>query len=200
MNATTVDQNLMQAIVAVEEKKMTNAESQAWGNPTYREWFNSNIYNLAKEYASKHPIMGMEREDYVQELVLRVWQALPKYNPKKAKLSTFAFLWFSSRRYWLTDALIRRQRAMGQIESLDERVTESGCVVMDTVCAECPDYALEFDTERAYAMVGVESRMFYEGKTLEQIARKLKKPLGLVQEAIEADLEAVRREFGVESV
>lgn len=172
----------------------------AYQNQEYRAWFDANIYNLAKEYASRNPIAGMEREDYVQELVMRVWEALPKYNPKKAKLSTFAFMWFSSKRYWLTDALIRRQRAMGKVESLDDPITDSGCTLDGTICAEEPDYAMEMDAKYAYSLVGVESRMFYEGHSVREISSKLKKPMALVKQAIENDLERVRQALCAESV
>jgi len=165
----------------------------AHNNQNYHAWFNANIYNLAKEYASRNPVVGIEREDYVQELVLKVWEALPKYNPKKAKLSTFAFLWFSSKRYQLTDILIRRQRAMGKVESLDDPVNENGCVVEGTICAEEPDYATRMDAQYAYSLVGEESHMFYEGHTIREISSILKKPMALVQKAIEADLERVRQ-------
>lgn len=172
----------------------------AYENQQYHDWFNANIYNLAKEYASRNPIIGMEREDYVQELVMRVWQALPKYNPKKAKLSTFAFLWFSSKRYQLTDILRRRQKALGQVESLEDQITDSGCTVEGTIACEDPDYAMRMDAQYAYSLVGKESKLFYSGYTIQQVASMLKEPMAVVQEAIGADLERVRKALGVESV
>lgn len=172
----------------------------AWENQNYREWFNANIYNLAKDYATKHPVIGMEREDYVQELVMRVWRALPKYNPKKASLSTFAVIWFGSKRYELTAAIIRASNGFGSVRSLSEETTEDGNELSSTIAAEEPDYSYDLDAREAYGSVCVESRMFYSGYTLCQISHELSKPMALVQQAIEADIARLRREFGIENV
>lgn len=169
--------------------------NSVYDNPEYVAWFNNNIYNLAKAYAKNHPIHGMEREDYLQELVARVWRALPTYNPKKSALSTFAYTWFGSKHDELIRRIMPRQEAFGVIASLDDEITESGCVLSDTIYDEVPTYDV-YDAKTAYETLCVESRMYYEGYTLCQISHELSKPMALVQEAIDADVTRLREAFG----
>lgn len=168
---------------------------KAYTNENYQEWFNKNIYNLAKKYAGKNPVTGIDREDYVQELVARVWMALPKYDPEKSSLSTFAYLWFGSKRNELIRGIIRANNGYGEIASLSEQTTESGCELADTIAEAEPDYDV-VDARRAYESICVESRMFYEGYTVCQISHELGTPMATVKMAIDNDVERLRGEFG----
>lgn len=161
----------------------------------YCGWFTENIYPLARSYANKNPIEGVEFDDYVQELVAKAWEKVDAFDPSKSTLTTFAFLWFRNVKWRLTDAMVSRTKYMSwcDVEDSDGNV-RNACD--DAV--SCDDLSGEYSAAEELSMVSPIAASVINGDSIravakafgmsaEEVSKTLAEDVRYLKEALEAE-------------
>lgn len=160
----------------------------------YGDWFSANIYPLARKYAHKNPIIGIEFEDYVQDLVTTAWEKVVSYDPRKASLSTFVNTWFGSVKFKYTDKIRSRGQLGLCVDVLDE----------DGEAHNLADSAISDDDVAGYQSVsdvlGRTSPMatlFYQGHNLASAAKACGVTNAQASAMLKSDMAIIKKAFGM---
>jgi len=147
----------------------------------------------------KSHLMGLglpdrQAEDVAQDVMITLWQKAEKYDPKKAKLSTWLFRVARNRFIDLT----RKQKYpevnaddhMGHLVSDDE--TDAGAVAGQQRVAVAAALTQLKPNQRKVVELS-----FFEELSHGQIAERLQLPLGTVKSRLRLAFDVLRRELGV---
>lgn len=160
----------------------------------YEGWFTHNIYPLAYKFAAKNPVMGVELDDYVQDLVTMAWDKLTNYDPTKSALSTFVTYWFQNVKFRYTDK-IRNRGQMGlcvdseDIDGNPYNLADNACSSDDVAMEESIDDALERSSPIA--------TLFYQGHNLMSAAKACGVSTSEASKMLKSDMDIIRKAFGM---
>lgn len=160
----------------------------------YGDWFSANIYPLARNYAHKNPIIGIEFEDYVQDLVAAAWEKVVSYDPSKASLSTFVNTWFGSVKFKYTDKI----RSRGQLGLCVEAVDDGGeaCNIADSAVSS-DDVAGDQSVSDVLGMTSPMAALFYQGHNLASAAKACGVTNDKASAMLKSDMAIIKKAFGM---
>ena len=167
---------------------MTTAREQ------YEGWFTQNIYPLAYKYAYTNPIMGLELEDYVQDLVTMAWEKIVNYDPTKSALSTFVNHWFANVKFRYTDK-IRNRGGLSLCQDYED-CDGNVCNLADTSISS-DNVVAEESVRDALEKASPIAALFYQGHNLATAAKACGVSVAEASKMLKADIEIIKRAFGV---
>ena len=137
-----------------------------------------------------------ESQDVLQEIFLQIWREAERFDASRASVKTWLFTIARSRSL---DRYRSRKTAMGRVEDRPEDQLQ-----------QIPDQKdLQNASVTRQYVIGALNRLsseqrivlelsYYEGLTQEEIAERLKEPLGTIKSRIRAALMKLRSAFGGE--
>lgn len=158
----------------------------------FRELIAEEILKLAKHYLRTYPIIGVEYEDCVQSLFMRVWEHIYEFDNTRGGFATFAYLWFRGERQCLIKPLKHRTLSLDipfECESGDlnylELIQDSNKTALDKMLYE-----------ETLELCGEELKLWLGGYTQEEISRTVGCSQPQVSRRIKANLEELRTIIG----
>lgn len=160
----------------------------------YEGWFNANIYPLARKYAHKNPIIGIEFDDYVQDLVTTAWEKVISYDPRKASLSTFVNTWFGSVKFKYTDKI----KHWGQLGLCIDSVNDDGepYNLADGACSK-DDVCGEQSVSDALGLASPLASLLYQGHSLASAAEACGVTNEQASAMLKSDMAIIKKAFGM---
>lgn len=155
----------------------------------YADWFTANAYPMARSFASKYPIGGIEQEDYVQELLLKAWEKMEDYVPSKSSVSTFVYQWFTSVRVRIIDKQMHMRRLFDSVDVED--ADGNVCNVCETAPSD-DDVSGLCSSSEEMAMLTDVSVAFLRGDPIRSIAKAFGMTRDEVMASVASDIELLR--------
>jgi RNA polymerase sigma-70 factor, ECF subfamily len=137
-----------------------------------------------------------EAQDVLQEIFLQIWREAARFDPSRASVKTWLFTIARSRsldRYRSRKTVTSRleDNAEDQIQQIAGKEDLQGTSIMQ-------QYVLNALSELSAEQRLVLELSYYEGLTQEEIAGRLKEPLGTIKSRIRAALMKLRSLFSGE--
>ncbi len=159
----------------------------------FRELYNHFAPRI-KAYAINQRF-GQQAEVLVQEVMTSVWRNADKYNQEIANVSTWIFTIARNQRI---DILRRMNRSNAEVvietEELWQIPTEDTTVQSIQQMSTESFVKKSIDTLPEEQMIALR-KVYYEGKTHEEVAKELNIPLGTVKGRIRLSLQKLRMIF-----
>lgn len=160
----------------------------------YGDWFSANIYPMARKYAHKNPIIGIEFEDYVQDLVATAWEKVVNYDSEKASLSTFVNVWFGSVKFKYTDKIRNR----GQLGLCVEGTDDGEAYNLADSSISSDDVASLESVRDVLGMASPVSTLLYQGYSLGSAAKACGVTPDEASAMLKSDMKIIKKAFGME--
>jgi len=176
---------------------VTSAQLKEYlADPEKKEQIATELIKMAKFFVNKNPLQGIEKEDYVNDLFVEIWKRIEKYDDKRAGFSTFCYWWFKS----YAGTYMQKHYNQPRPVSLDMETVSDGSMVLGDSIAEEETYSFadEAQYKEVYALSGPELKMWSEGVSQQDIAKKLDITQAQVSRRITANIKKIRERFGVE--
>lgn len=154
------------------------------------------LLKMAKFFANKNPLQGIEKEDYVNDLFVEIWKRIDKYDHTKAGFSTYCYWWFKS--YYGT--YMQKYYNQPRPISLDMETVSDGSLILADSIAEQDEYSYadEAEYKEILEMADPELRMWSDGVSQQEIAQKLGITQAQVSRRISANIKRIRERLGIE--
>lgn len=175
-------------------KKVADRDDRA----AFRQLYNHFAPRI-KAYAINQRF-GQQAEVLVQEVMTSVWRNADKYNEGIANVSTWIFTIARNQRI---DILRRMNRTSAEVvietEELWQIPTEDTTVLSMQQMSTESFVKKSIDTLPEEQMIALR-KVYYEGKTHEEVAEELKIPLGTVKGRIRLSLQKLRMMFEAQDI
>ena len=165
-----------------KNSKMTEKELE--------EFASRDLYKLAGKYAATNPIIGVDIEDYIQELVCDFWAHRNDYDPNRAKkISTFCYTRFRAVKWDL------QQKAYRDINcvSLDSLIDEDGHTLHDFIADNQEDIVIGATITALLERVHPATQMYLYDFPKNKICAKFKLSPERLNKIIKEDMETLRK-------
>jgi len=165
-------------------------------DPDKKERIAVELIKMAKFFANKNPLQGIEKEDYVNDLFVEIWKRIEKYDHTKAGFSTYCYWWFKS----YVGTYMQKYYNQPKPISLDMETVSDGSLVLSDSIPDEDDYTYADQAEynELYDMSDPELRMWSEGISQQEIAKRLGITQAQVSRRITANIKRIREKLGIE--
>ena len=155
--------------------------------------FEKNIYKYAKGFAKSHYVIGMDYEDYIQELVMSACEHLEKYDPNKSSLVTWCYLNFKGKYSAILYKLSKNKNYEIDLFSEDD---EFGDKLRDVIIRSQDDLNYYFFIKELLDNCSLITKEWLMGYTMEEIGERYSKSKGLISMLIKKDIKNLRDLLG----
>lgn len=174
-------------------KKENKTEQTKKEKPTEKEleeFVTNDLYRIAGRYAATNPIVGMDVEDYVQELVLDFWTHRHDYDPNRApRITTFCYCRFRAVKWALQTKMYKQYNTI----SLDRLVDDDGHSLIDLIADKREDIALSSIINSMLEKVAPETQMYLYGFKKQYICKRFLISPERLNKILNADMKYLRK-------
>lgn len=172
-----------------EQQRTNNQQPRIMTEAEMEAFVSSDLYKLAGKYASTNPIIGVDVDDYVQELVSDFWQHRYDYDPKRApKISTFCYTRFRAVKWNLQQKAFRNNSTL----SLDALLDEDGHTLHDFIADNKENIVTASMINLMMEKVSDVTQMYLQDYPKSELCKKFRMSPEKVNKIIENDMRRLR--------
>lgn len=134
----------------------------------FKDDFALQLIKVLQDFINKHPLYFMDREDYLNELFMHIWERLDKFDDERGSLTSF--IWICSLN-WFRMQL--RKNKVAEIISLDNEIGKDGYAsiyAIDNLCDDTQNTLKDIILEEAMGLVGEHLDLYLKGHNQREIS------------------------------
>lgn len=162
-------------------------------NKDIRAKFEQNIYKYAKGFAKTHYIVGIDYDDYIQELVMSTCEHLNDYDENKSSLVTWCYLNFKGKYSAILYKLTKNKNYEIDFFNDDD---EFGDKLRDVIIQSKDDINYYFFIKELLDNCSLITKEWLMGYTMEEIAKKNNRCKGSISLRIKKDIKKLKGLLG----
>ena len=154
----------------------------------------SELYRLAGAFVKKKKPQNLELEDLIQELVIKAWAVIDKFDDKRAYFPTFINMVFTNELKMKYRAQSAKCRAMVKTISLNETIrgSDEAIEIIDTIPYESES---KVDIRKYKMFLKSITIEYLEGAKQNELAKKYNISQTQVSRRIKKDLENLKEQI-----